>query len=111
MAEHFERVAIIAVHGVADQQPGQTVGELARLLCHGASDRARYVEGEKHEIILPVRRLPTDEESRSIADASTRSEPVKDARVGPGSPSSFFLAHEAGQSTSAQARRMTLGSR
>lgn len=31
-----ERVALVVVHGIADQLPGQTVREVARLLCRGA---------------------------------------------------------------------------
>ena len=92
--EHTERVAIITVHGVADQQPGQTVGELARLLCNGGSDRARYVEGEKHEIIVPVRKLTCVEESPSAANDGKPEVPPEQAMpVRPGRPSNFFLVH------------------
>ncbi len=92
--EQAERVAIITVHGVADQQPGQTVGELARLLCHGGSDAARYVEGEKHEIILPVRKLGSVEESATAAnDMKSEASPERVTRVRPGRPSNFYLAH------------------
>ena len=90
-----ERVAIITVHGVADQQPGQTVGELARLLCHGGTDRSRYIEGEKHEILLPVVRLSSIDEVRAPPNAEPQ--PAADAepvlRVQPGRPSDFYLAH------------------
>ena len=90
-----ERVAIITVHGVADQQPGQTVGELARLLCHGGTDRSRYVQGEKHEILLPVVRLSSIDEVQ--APPSAEAQPAPDAepvlRVQPGRPSNFYLAH------------------
>ncbi len=93
--EQTERVAIITVHGVADQQPGQTVGELARLLCHGGSDQARYVEGERHEILLPVRKLACVEESPANveSDANSGAPPEQTMRVRPGRPSNFFLAH------------------
>ena len=92
--EHTERVAIITVHGVADQQPGQTVGELARLLCNGGSDRARYVEGERHEIIVPVRKLTCVEESPSAANDGKPEVPPEQAMpVRPGRPSNFFLVH------------------
>ena len=92
--EQAERVAIITVHGVADQQPGQTVGELARLLCNGGSDAARYVEGEKHEIILPVRKLGSVEESATAAnDMKPEASPEPVTRVRPGRPSNFYLAH------------------
>ena len=89
MAEQTERVAIITVHGVADQRPGQTVDELARLLCHGDSDAARYVEGEKHEIIIPVRPLsPLAGTSGSDVPAETDGA----LQFQPGRPSNFFLA-------------------
>src|SRR5262249_9047429 len=44
-----DRVAVVAVHGIADQQPGQTVRELARLLCHGGAGEPRHGHGEMHE--------------------------------------------------------------
>jgi hypothetical protein len=39
-----DRVAVVAVHGIADQRAGQTVRELARLLCHGGDGEPRYVQ-------------------------------------------------------------------
>jgi hypothetical protein len=82
--DQTERVAIITVHGVADQQPGQTVGELARLLCHGGGGPPRYIEGEVQQILVPVAGLP-----------ASREEPVPDGRselkIRPGRPSDFFL--------------------
>ncbi|MSQ60861.1 MAG: hypothetical protein EXR36_14785 [Betaproteobacteria bacterium] len=52
-----DRVAVISVHGIADQEPGQTVRELARLLCHGASGTPRFVQGEVQRALVPVRKL------------------------------------------------------
>ena len=43
-----DRVAVVVVHGIADQRPGQTVRELVRLLCHGDEGAPRYVQGEMH---------------------------------------------------------------
>jgi len=86
-----ERVAIIAVHGVADQRPGQTVRELARLLCHGGDGPPRYVEGELHEVIVPVSPLAP---ARARSSAGARGE---DRRPGPGRPSDFFLAQRAAE--------------
>ena len=37
------RVAIVAVLGIADQSPGLTVREIARLLCHGGDGAPRFV--------------------------------------------------------------------
>ena len=108
--EH-ERVAIITVHGVADQQPGQTVGELARLLCHGGSDRARYVEGEKHEIILPVRKLTCVEEAPAAdtIDAKPEAPPEQVTRVSPGRPSNFYVAHRRAASERGEPEEEDLG--
>jgi hypothetical protein len=49
-----DRVAVVVVHGIADQRAGQTVRELARLLCHGGDGEPRYVQGEMHEVLVPV---------------------------------------------------------
>ncbi|HXF45274.1 MAG TPA: hypothetical protein VNK91_04060, partial [Burkholderiaceae bacterium] len=81
MAPFTERVAIVAVHGVADQRPGDTVRELAHLLCHGGSGPPRYVEGEAHAVLVPVSPL-----------AATRAAHETQAKDRPGRPSDFFLA-------------------
>jgi hypothetical protein len=52
-----ERVAIVAVHGVADQRAGQTVRELARLLCHGGDGshgEPMYVQGRTQGVLVSV---------------------------------------------------------
>ncbi|MCU0951278.1 MAG: hypothetical protein MUC68_09475, partial [Burkholderiaceae bacterium] len=49
-----ERVAVVAIHGVADQRPGQTVRELAQLLGHGGDGAPRYVEGRTQGLLVPV---------------------------------------------------------
>ncbi|MEW5879057.1 MAG: hypothetical protein AB1761_01280 [Pseudomonadota bacterium] len=84
-----ERVAIITVHGVADQRPGQTVRELARLLCHGGDGPPRYVEGELHEVIVPVSPLAPARESEPAGARGDEQKPT------PGRPSDFFLAQRA----------------
>ena len=86
MTEQDERVAIITVHGVADQRPGQTVGELARLLCHGGGGPPRYVDGEMQQILVPVAALPS---LRGIVAADA----PNDLKLMPGRPSEFFLQH------------------
>src|SRR5262245_66490027 len=53
----LDPVAVVVVHGIADQRAGQTVRELARLLCHGGAGEPRYVQGEMHEVLVPVARL------------------------------------------------------
>ncbi|MCI1191752.1 hypothetical protein MOJ79_07845 [Calidifontimicrobium sp. SYSU G02091] len=79
------RVAVIAVHGVADQAPGQTVRELARLLCHGRDGAPRYVDGEVHEVLVPV--TPLAPTPRAGGAASVPPE----ATLEPGRPSEFYL--------------------
>jgi hypothetical protein len=82
------RVAVIAVHGVADQAPGQTVRELARLLCHGRDGAPRYVDGEVHEVIVPVTPLAPSPRAGAPASAWTAHD---DAPLEPGRPSDFYL--------------------
>ncbi|MFN0314434.1 MAG: hypothetical protein ACKVQA_05280 [Burkholderiales bacterium] len=87
-----DRVAVIAVHGIADQEPGQTVRELARLLCHGAGGKPRFVQGEVQRVLVPVVKLePGDAAAlmpRSGAGAAGPS--PEPARKRPGTPSGFY---------------------
>ncbi len=98
MSGSAQRVAVITVHGVADQRPGQTVRELARLLCHGGSGAPRYVEGELQQVIVPVGRLlPLRETTRSDSPATAlqpaaSTEQRNEAAVTPGRPSDFFIS-------------------
>lgn len=92
------RVAVITVHGVADQRPGQTVRELARLLCHGGRGAPQYVEGELQQVIVPVGRLPSLRES-DRPEAARRREPPADSppkqdgpMPTPGRPSDFYVS-------------------
>ena len=79
------RVAVVVVHGIADQPAGQTVRELARLLCHGGDGEPRYVHGEIHGVLVPVARL----EPGGAASAGARTaEPSRR----PGTPSGFYQA-------------------
>jgi hypothetical protein len=97
MSGPTRRVAVIAVHGVADQRPGQTVRELARLLSHGGDGRPRYIEGELHEVIVPVSRLmplgETDATSveRQRAPSAAASKKEDPGITTPGRPSEFFV--------------------
>ena len=80
-----ERVALLVVHGVADQLPGQTVREVARLLCHGADGSQRYVQGEMRQVLIPVEKL----------EPGAASSPSSAARPTPGTPSGFYQAQRA----------------
>ena len=84
------RVAVVVVHGIADQRPGQTVRELARLLCHGGEGEPRYVNGELHEVLVPVEKL----EPGPAADAASDTEAKEPVRRSPGMPSGFYQVQQ-----------------
>jgi hypothetical protein len=52
-----DRVAVVVVHGIADQRAGQTVRAVAHLLCRGDDAGPRYVQGEVSGVLVPVARL------------------------------------------------------
>ncbi len=81
-----ERVAVVVVHGIADQRPGQTVREVARLLCHAGDGAPAYTQGEVREVLVPVEKL---EPERKHAPSPKR----QPARRRPGTPSGFYQAH------------------
>ncbi|PYM16678.1 MAG: hypothetical protein DMD81_11795 [Candidatus Rokuibacteriota bacterium] len=89
-----DRVAVVVVHGVADQRPGQTVRELARLLCHGGEGEPRYGQGELHQILIPVASLsPGGAASPAGMPSSIRDgKRVETSRRRPGTPSGFYQA-------------------
>ncbi|MFN0039065.1 MAG: hypothetical protein ACKVP2_06110 [Burkholderiales bacterium] len=88
------RVAIVAVHGIADQRPGQTGGEIARLLCSGGNDGPRYVQGEAHSVLVAVEKLEPGAAPGSPAPVSVDSERRQPewSRHRPGTPSGFYQA-------------------
>jgi len=81
-----DRVAVVVVHGIANQLPGQTVREVARLLCHGADRKPRYVKGEIHEVLVPVEKLEPGVGLQRDAEQSPRRQP--------GAPSGFYQAQQ-----------------
>lgn len=81
-----DRVAVAVVHGIANQLPGQTVREVARLLCHGADGTPPYVQGEIHEVLVPVEKL----------EPGRYHEAAQAARRQPGAPSGFYQSQEQG---------------
>lgn len=87
------RVAVIVVHGIADQRAGQSVRQVVRLLCHGADGEPRYVRGEMHEILVPVKKLEPGSGRKSSPGETTR---VDRPTRTPGSPSGFYLAQKIG---------------
>jgi hypothetical protein len=90
-----DRVAIVVVHGIADQRPRQTVREVARLLSRGGPRVASYVQGEMQDVLVPVEPLlPGD---RLLQDASPRERP--------GTPSGFYQAQQAAEVKAQEPRR------
>jgi len=91
-----DRVAVVVVHGIADQRAGQTVRELARLLCHGGQGEPRYVQGEMHDVLVPVAKLePGGAASRPAIQASTDDgRKAETSRRRPGTPSGFYQAQK-----------------
>jgi hypothetical protein len=53
-APPVQRIAVIAVHGVADQKPGETAQALAELLVAQAPDEVLYRSAGQTDVILPV---------------------------------------------------------
>jgi hypothetical protein len=83
---------VVVVHGIADQRAGQTVRELARLLCHGGEGEPRYVQGEMHEVLVPVAKLePGGVASPASTQSSAGGAPkAETSRRRPGTPSGFY---------------------
>ena len=88
MRDATGRVAVIVVHGIADQRAGETVREVARLLCHGGEGGPRYVRGEVHGVLVPVVKL----EPGGAASSTGRGRTAGPARRRPGAPSGFYQA-------------------
>jgi len=95
-----DRVAIVVVHGIADQRPGQTVREVARLLCQGGDGAPPYVQGEMQDVLVPVEKLAPPAQP---AGGARKPEP---ARRRPGTPSGFYQTQ---QPVSAGAESRDLG--
>ncbi len=91
-----DRVAIVVVHGIADQEPGQTVREVARLLCQGGTRESPYVQGEVHDVLMPVEKLEPG--GTLVRDPAPPTRPQanggesRSSRWLPGSPSGFYQA-------------------
>jgi hypothetical protein len=89
-----DRVAVVVVHGIADQRPGQTVREIVRLLCHGGEGAPRFVQGEMHDVLVPVAKLEPGDAPAStqspMQDAGGEARRVESARQRPGTPSGFY---------------------
>jgi len=73
-----ERIAVIAVHGVADQRPGETARALADLLV-GASPTAEYLQHGSEEMALHVAVLPPLPKAAGAAAAQEQAQPASKA--------------------------------
>ncbi len=92
-ANSVPRVAVIAVHGIADPPPGQTAREVARLLCQTGTVKPRYLQGEVHGVLIPVTELGP---GGSPLRTAGRLAEVSDFREGAGAPSGFFQSQVRG---------------
>jgi hypothetical protein len=92
------RVTIVAVHGIADQRPGQTVREIARLLCHGGDGAPRFVQGEMHDVLVPVEKLEPGGTPVAAPAPGSNARGDKQAaelcRRRPGTPSGFYQTQQ-----------------
>ena len=83
-----DRVALVVVHGIADQRPGGTVVALARLLCGGAGGPPRYVHGETDVVLVPVEKLAPGADAPTHPAAEPQGADAE--RRLPGAPSGFY---------------------
>ena len=92
-----DRVAVVVVHGIADQRAGQTVRDLARLLCHGGAGEPRYVQGELREVLVPVAKLEPGGAAGDVAPglAGGDGREADPSRRRPGAPSGFYQVQKA----------------
>ena len=65
------RVAVIVVHGVADQQPGETARSVVDLLVASAPDGTCYTSASTEDLTLRVAPLPPQPEARPLAAPAT----------------------------------------
>ncbi len=89
-------VAVVVVHGIADQRAGQTVRELARLLCHGSD--APYARAQIQDVMVPVGKLdPGAGPGHAIASGPLEradGSPGEASRQTPGAPSGFYQVQQ-----------------
>jgi hypothetical protein len=91
-----ERVAIVVVHGIADQRPRQTVREVARLLFRGGHGAPPYEQAEMRDLLLPVRKLEPGGGALR-APAPVREAKAESARRRPGAPSGFYQERQSAE--------------
>ena len=93
-----DRVALVVVHGIADQRPRQTLREVARLLCRGGQGAPAYEHGEMVDVLVPVEKLePGGGPLKELPSTPPVEEVLKKtqaARRQPGAPSGFYQAQQ-----------------
>ena len=99
----MSKTAVVVVHGIADQLPGQTVREVARLLCLGGDP---YVQGEAHQVLVPVEKLePGSGAAQEAAPAQRGRRKPRAPRQRPGTPSGFYQVQQKAVAAEAEPRR------
>ena len=102
LVSEADHVAIVVVHGIADQRPGQTVREIVRLLCHGGEGAPRYAQGEMHVVLVPVEKLvPGGGTQEAGAQERSGAQKPETSRQKPGTPSGFFQTQQPAAATTA----------
>ncbi|MDR2216187.1 MAG: hypothetical protein LBE59_10165 [Nevskiaceae bacterium] len=87
------KTAVVAVHGIADQKPGETVEQLAQLLCHGEPGEALFEVGEAREVRIPVTRLEVQASSTEVFRGFSRwQKDAKAKKVKSSDLNSYFLS-------------------
>lgn len=74
-ARHSERVAVVAIHGVADQKSGDTARAIASLMVNAGTPSARYSHGDCDSFIVavpPLKAMAGNRSSKPLPPGSTR---------------------------------------
>ncbi len=74
------RVAVIAVHGVADQQPGETARAVVELLVSSAPDGTCYTSSASEDLALRVAPLAPQPESEPPVERASQATPSGEDR-------------------------------
>src|SRR5438876_2254158 len=117
MNHQENRVAVIGIHGVADQQPSQTAQRISDLLLRLERDNVAYQAFNRTDLRVPVRRVAFEPvpspQRKTLADAfrvDPRAECIKQAHRRPRGQSisaalaDLWQADESGQARPGPAR-------
>ena len=70
------RVAVIDVHGVSDQQPGETARSVVDLLVASAPDGTCYTSASTEDLTLRVAPLPPQLDAQPLAALAAHAAPA-----------------------------------